>query len=229
MSSEYDQYESGTDQGQANEAEQWSGSDVSASEMAAAESAEQQYSVANKNNVNRSAVILLMTCLMGVGAIYLFGLRNKPKEATAQEQEVEAKVDQVLAKLGNQQKKNEARKMFQDTDNMVQVFYDYPAKQQVEVAELQRNPFSRMLAKDEGANDVDEALKRREQLRKELSEKSSKFVLQSVLQGNKGAKCLIDGNVYSEGETIDGVFKIKKIQSESVILTAQEMDFVVQM
>ncbi|MBN2377924.1 MAG: hypothetical protein JXD22_16115 [Sedimentisphaerales bacterium] len=229
MSSEYDQYESGTDQGQAYENEQWSGADVSASEMAAAESAEQQYRVANKNNVNRSAVILLMTCLMGVGAIYLFGLRNKPKEATAQEQEVEAKVDQVLAKLVDQQKKDEARKMFQDTDNMVQVFYDYPAKQQVEVEELQRNPFSRMLAKDEGANDVDEALKRREQLRIELSEKSAKFVLQSVLQGKKGAKCLIDGNIYSEGDLIDSVFKVKKVNNESVILTAEEMDFVVQM
>ncbi len=227
MSSEYDQYKSGADQGQANEAEQWS--DVSASEMAAAESAEQQYAVVNKNNVNRSAVILLITCLMGVGAIYLFGLRNKPKEATAQEQEVEAKVDQVLAKLVNQQKKAEARKLFQDTDNMVRVFYDYPAKQQVEVDQLQRNPFSRILAKDDGANDVDEALKRREQLRTELSGKSAKFVLQSVLQGRKGAKCLIDGNIYSEGETLDGVFKIKKIQSESVILTAEEMDFVVQM
>jgi len=227
MSSEYDQYESGTDQGQAYETEQWS--EASASEMAAAESAEQQYSVADKNNVNRSAVILLITCLMGVGAIYLFGLRNKPKEATAQEQEVEAKVDQVLAKLVDQQKKDETRKMFQDTDNMVQVFYDYPAKQQVEVEELQRNPFSRILAKDEGANDVDEALKRREQLRIELSEKSAKFVLQSVLQGKKGFICQIDGNIYNEGEIIDGVFKIKKVQSESVILTADEMDFVVQM
>ena len=102
-------------------------------------------------------MIFVASCLAGVGAIYLLSLRNQPKEASAEIKTAEAEVDAALKKLVDPKEQAKAQELFQNADEMVQVFYDYPTKQQVSVGELQRDPFSRLLADDKQANDEEEA------------------------------------------------------------------------
>ena len=160
----------------------------------------------------------------------MFHLKQKPQKASAQQQEVEAKLDKALTKLVDKKEQDKSRKLFEDTEEMVQAFYEYPTKQQVALKELQRNPFSSMLAKDDEATDVDDAKERREKLRAELTKKVGELQLQSVLQGPRGAQCLINGNVYGEGEKVANTsFVIKSISGGKVVLVAHEMDFALQM
>ena len=199
------------------------------SEFAAAAAAEEQYEMPRGKGVNRSTIILLAACLLGVGGIYMFGLKQKPKEASAKEKEVETRVDTVLAKLVNSDKKTQVSQMFRDTEDMVQAFYDYPSKQHVSVEELKRNPFSRLLANDSEATTVDEAKMRLERLRKELTQQAQELQLQTVLQGANGAQCLISGEVYCEGELVNNTFKVGKISKDSVILAAEGMEFIIRL
>ena len=86
----------------ANENEDPSSSweDVTDSEMASAQAAEESYSLEDgKKRLNRGTIIFMASCLLCVGVFYLFHLRQKPKQATANQQEVEAKVNQALSKL----------------------------------------------------------------------------------------------------------------------------------
>lgn len=213
-----------------NEAQTSTWDDASDSEMAAARTAEESYSLeGGKKRLNRGAIIFMASCVICVGGFYLFHLKQKPKKASTQQQEAEAKLDKALTKLVDQKEQEKSRKLFEDTEEMVQVFYEYPTKQQVALKELQRNPFSSMLAKDDKAKDVDEAKERREKLRAELTKKAGELQLQSILQGPRGFQCLINGEVYGEGEKIAGAFVIKSISEGRVVLTAQDMDFTLKM
>jgi len=201
--------------------------DTMASEMAGAETAEAAYAMPGNKRVNRGTLFLLATCMLGVGAVYT--LRHRPTLVSAEQEQVEARLDNALQKLVNKNEQEKAKKVFKDTEEMVQAFYDYPAKQQVAVDELQRDPFSWLLAKDEDATDTDDALERQEQLRKELTKVVEKMQLQSVLQGARGAQCLIDGEVFAQGDTIAERFRVAKISRESVLLTASELQFTLMM
>ncbi|MBN2130469.1 MAG: hypothetical protein JW741_13295 [Sedimentisphaerales bacterium] len=209
---------------EASDAGQQSWDPPTDSELAAAETAEAGYAT-QSNKFNRTAIIFAASCVIGLGGIYLFSLRQKPPAANAGVQEAEQRVDQALARFVNQEEKNDAQSFFNDAQELERTFNDYPTKQQVALQELQRNPFSRLLASDEEADTVDEALKRREELRAELSKTLTEFSLQSVLQGPRGATCLINGEVYRIGDIMADVFTVKTIQPNRVVLTAHEMEF----
>jgi hypothetical protein len=213
-----------------NEDQSPSWQDATDSEMASAQVAEESYSLEDgKKRLNRGTIIFMASCLLCVGVFYLFHLRQKPKQATANQQEVEAKVNQALSKLVDEKEQEKSRKMFEDTEEMVQAFYEYPTKQQVALKELQRNPFSLTLTNDEQATDEDDAKKRLEKLRAELTKHVGTLTLQSVLRGPRGSQCLINGEVYSEGEKVNDTFVIKSISNESVVVVAQKIEFVLQM
>ncbi|MCK4627915.1 MAG: hypothetical protein KAT56_02865, partial [Sedimentisphaerales bacterium] len=94
------------------------------------EAMDSTYSVSTDSH-NHTAMILLGVCILSMLGVYLFGLRQQPQEATAEEKAIEAQVDTALAKLVNVDRKAQAEKLFKDTENMVQMFYEYPSKQQV--------------------------------------------------------------------------------------------------
>lgn len=213
-----------------NEAQVSPWDEVTDSELAAAQAAEESYSLEDgKKRLNRGAIIFMASCLLCVGVFYLFHLKQKPQKATANEQEVEAKVNKALTKLVDKKEQAKTRKLFEDTEEMVQAFYEYPTKQQVALKELQRNPFSMMLAKDDQATNVDDAKKRLEKLRAELAKQAGELNLKSVAQGPRGAICQIGENFYNVGEKVSDTFVIKSICKESVVLAAHDMEFVLQM
>jgi hypothetical protein len=202
---------------------------ASPSEMAEAETAESSYGVTKKHTLNKGTMILLAACVIGVGSMYLLKLRHTPKPVSAEDKAVQAQVDQALQKMVDPKEQEKAKKLFNDTQQMVQTFYEYPSKQQISLSDLQRDPFSRDFAVDNTAKNEAEAARQRERLAKDLSKRAETLKLQSVLQGAGGAKCLISGEVYGVGQTVAGKYVVKSISDGMVVLTAENMDFTLKM
>jgi hypothetical protein len=183
---------------------------------------------ASTDSHNHTAMILLGVCILSMLGVYLFGLRQKPQEASAEEKAIEAQVDTALAKLVSADRKAQAEKLFKDTENMVQAFYEYPAKQQVAADDLNKNPFY-CFGTEADNKDADDKNKTKAQLEKELRRKVALLELQSVLQSTGGSKCLINGEIFATGQKVIDTFNIQSISPDSVVLMAGEHEFVLQM
>jgi len=200
------------------------------SDLSMGDITESEFGSKKKTNLNKGTIFLLVTCAVGVGVMYLFGIKQKPKEATAEEKAIEAQVDEALKKLVNKEEQDQAKNLFKDTTEMVQAFYEYPAKQQVAVDELQKNPFCHAAEKKEETGKVDEkALQReKERLLREAQTKLGQLKLQSILKGTKGATCLINGEIYKAGQPVGEIFTIKAIEDNKVILVASDTEFALE-
>lgn len=183
---------------------------------------------ASTDSHNHTAMILLGVCILSMLGVYLYGLRQKPQEATEEERAVEAQVDTALANLVSADRKAQAEKLFKDTENMVQAFYEYPSKQQVAADDLNKNPFY-CFGTESGDKDANDKNKTRVQLEKELRRKVALLELQSVLQSTGGSKCLINGEIFATGQKVIDTFDIRSISPDSVVLIAGEHEFVLQM
>jgi len=177
--------------------------------------------------LNHGTIFLLLSCVLAVVGIYFFSTRYQPKEASAEAKAVEAQVDQALQKFVNRQEQAKTKQLFTNSEKMVQAFYEYPVKQQVPVDELQKNPFSRYEGVEEEA--PVNSSKEKERLLKELDQQLGELDLQSVVQTDRGARCLIDGRIYQKGQVIDGAFTIESIEKEQVKLSAQGFEFSLDM
>jgi len=156
---------------------------ATSTELAEAETAESNFGGSSQNrSVQKGTIIIMLACLLGVGAIYFFSFRNKPQEASEKDQEVEAQVDKVLARLSNKVEQAKSQKLFKDTQDMVDTFYAYPAKQQVALKELQRDPF--LSPFDTAVDDGEDLSVVRARQKSELSKKLAKVKLQSVIPGH---------------------------------------------
>jgi uncharacterized protein HemX len=200
------------------------------SDLSMGDITESDFGSKKKSNLNKGTIFLLVTCAIGVGVMYLFGIKQKPKEASAEQKAAEAQVDQALQKLVNKDEQNKVKELFNDTDEMVKAFYDYPTKQQVALDELKKNPFQRVVdTSGEVVVDDRTARQERERLVRELQNNFNKLKLQSVLKSSKGATCLINGEIYKVGQMVDDFFTVKTIEDNKVILVASEMEFVLEM
>ena len=53
--------------------------------------------------------------------------------------------------------------------------------------------------------------------------------LESILIGPQQSACMINGEVFHEGARIDQDFRVKSISGNSVLLTAEYSDFMLEM
>ncbi|MCF7957885.1 MAG: general secretion pathway protein GspB [Phycisphaerae bacterium] len=169
-----------------------------------------------KKSKNYGIILLLAVCAVGIAAVYLVGTKQTI-EPTAEDKEVQSRVDVVLAKLG----KGNNSKDFNNTAKLVQTFYDYPLNQQVALDELQKNPFSRLSETVTAETPVEVQKVKKVDIQMELQKKISVFSLQAVIQAAGGAKCMINGEVLDLGQTVGEEFTITKIDSDSVTLESQ--------
>jgi hypothetical protein len=193
-------------------------------DMLEAQAAEQAYSLGENKSSNRNTMLLLGICLSGIVVVYLLGMRQNIAEPTAEQKAAEAQIDAVLGKLVQ---KDPALGLLNDTENMVKTFYEYPSNQQVALQDLKKNPFSR-LAEAKATAQAPET-KTRAQIEKELEVKLADLELQSVVQSSHGAKCLINGEVYGKGQVVADIFRISNINVNSVVVVAEEFEFVLRM
>jgi hypothetical protein len=215
-----------TDHGDPGAEDDWAG--ATPTELAEAETAEGNYGGSSQNRfAQKGTVIIMMACLLGVGAIYFFSFKNQPKEATEKEKEAEVKIDTALARIKSKEEQAKSQALFEKAQEMVETFYTYPAKQQIALKELRRDPF--LLPYGTGGDDGEDLSVLRSRQKSELEAKLQHVKLQSIIQGPQGGKCLVNGEVYSAEDTLLKIFKIKEIGDENVILIANDFEFVLSM
>ena len=188
---------------------------------AAAAAADQACAPVTKSR-NNTAMILLGACILGMVGVFMFSRHQKPPEATAEEKAAEVQVDTALAKLVKMNEKDKGEDLFKNVETMVQTFYDYPSNQQVAADDLQKNPFSRYIIDDDGGQDLSKA---RAELEKKLREKFSQLELQTVA----GSICDISGEFVGKGQKVADTFTVKTINTDSVVLIAEDIEFILQM
>jgi hypothetical protein len=182
--------------------------------------------VDDRSRLHKATILLLAACVLGIGAMYFIKMKKKPAVPTDQQKTLEMQVDLALQKLSNKDEQAKAKQTFRDSQEMIQLFYGYPGSQQVKLEELQRDPFIRETVKKAVVKDDSKQLAK---LQKELEKKFASLKLQSVIQMSGGSKCLINGQIYGQGQTVGDGFTISTIHEKSVTLTSNDIEFELKM
>jgi preprotein translocase subunit SecG len=169
-------------------------------------------------NARRSTMLVVVLFSIGL-LILLFMIRkSKPQTASALPAcSEDAQIELAISKLTGG-----STEMIGRMDQILKKFYEFSNVLQVKVNELVKNPFElEMFLSDlRQQNDVqgqspDIDLKIIHQQR--LIQKAKEMQLLSIIRSDQGSCCMIDGNIFYEGDVIKD-FKIIKISNVFVIL-----------
>ena len=184
----------------------------------------------------RGMLLLLLVFAIGVGALCLMRRSQLEVAQGADEKEVEEKIDQALERLATSFAGADSRlQNGQDnTEAIVTMFGADPARQQVPLEFLKKNPF--LLAKpvveavveptrpvSTGRSAAALKQERIDRLKKQFAD----MHLQTVMGGDR-ALAIVDGEVVQVGSTI-GPFKVKAINKRTVDLEGEGQTFRLKM
>jgi hypothetical protein len=164
----------------------------------------------------------------GIVAVYLLGLRVGPREASADEQQNEMRVETALVRLD--QFADDGR----DAETVVRSFYTDTSRRQIPLGDLARNGFvfdprdATGESQPDHRNAISETRAGGSSALHQAVARAKRLKLQSVLSGRNGSKALISDNLLSEGQTIDG-WTVSKINPRNVVLTWEGHQYVLEM
>lgn len=171
--------------------------------------------------------VLLIACLIIVGAGSLWAMRMAGGAPAPDQKQLDTqrKIDSALAKLKDRVKaKNSAQAgqdPYGDTDSVVALFLTDPSDKQVNIDEIQKNPFelTGMEKKAAAAPVKKDQTDPREAKLKKLREELKKYTLQSVLNGSEKL-AVVSGNILRVGDKI-GSFTLVDVSGRGVKLSAE--------
>jgi hypothetical protein len=181
------------------------------------------YSEEPKAKMNTSTLALIASFMAAVAVIYLLGLHNKPRQASAEqaahEQKVSSAITELLQKNG---KAEQIQNLFKDTDKLVQMFYSYLGSKATQSAELPGNPFASesvtpVPGTSQAAVFVASNAGEAENLRR-IAETFNTLKLQSVMVGGKNTVAMINNRMLQVGGTI-GDLTVTTIEPSRVVLS----------
>jgi hypothetical protein len=142
--------------------------------------------------------------------------KSQPLAASAKQSvEDEAKIEAAISRLTGVRSEMAGR-----MDEIIQRFGEFSDVFQVKVGELSKNPFQVEGIEAEKVEilPTDDPLQAEALRRKRMEKQASTLRLLSILRSDKGSSCMINDQVLSQGETIEG-FMIGQIGSNFVELT----------
>jgi hypothetical protein len=175
--------------------------------------------------MNHSTMALVAAFIAALSVLYLLGLHNKPKSASAEDlahdSKVKSAISDMLEKNGKSVGADQIQNLFKDTDKLVQMFYHYLGSQASKSADLPGNPFAQEygdtgpVAATEAVHYVNSNAAEAEALRR-IAETFNKLKLQSVLIG-KTSMAMIDNHLVQVGNKI-GELTVTSIEPDRVLL-----------
>ncbi|MBN1436629.1 MAG: general secretion pathway protein GspB [Sedimentisphaerales bacterium] len=180
---------------------------------------------------NRNTAILLIACCAAVAAVYFIGLHHRPDTDEVAQQTLNAQLDMALNQLLESQNQQVGPDGVTDNQRLMQAFYEYPGSQQILLHELHNNPFRSLIpvvTRDEVAEQERAADRRISRIR-ELTNLFQRLQLEGILVSPTGPQCMINGEVFNEGDAVIDEFEIQQITPQQVILTAEQTEFLLQM
>jgi hypothetical protein len=179
-------------------------------------SREEDFLVPTEHGKNTKQSTLVLIALFAVGALCVWFMIKKstPNSANAAPNPEEEKIAKAMVELtGIQDIFNKAK-----VEDIVGRFTQISAVDQVNVAELKKNPFRRDLvlgaAEPPAPNAADQESVRKEEIKRQ----AGKLQLLSIMNSDKGDCCMINDKILNVGQAVDG-FIVSKITPDAVELT----------
>jgi hypothetical protein len=181
-----------------------------------------------KPKVSGSTFVLVGAFASALAMIYLLGLQNKPRSASAdqlaREQHTDSAITELLQKNG---KADQLKGLFTDTRKLVKMFYSYLGTQKSDVPQLSHDPFGP--SEPIVAGPVHEAVKivsenpaDAEKLR-QVAEQFSTLKLHSVMLGRTPV-AMINRSMVQVGSRM-GDLTVVSIEADRVLLSYEKNVF----
>jgi hypothetical protein len=194
-------------------------------------------SSSGSNVLSQGTLLVLLAFVVAAGALMLMRQQRADPDADVAGKEVEAKIEEALAKLSkpNAMAQNDSLRqeninaLFKDTGSIIAMFNVDVTSQQVPLEFLKKNPFSvpaRAQVEMAAPAAVNTDGQREKRLR-ELHAEAKELDLQSIMEGSRPV-AIIGGTLVQQGQTI-GSFQVAKIGGMGVTLTADGQEFKITM
>jgi len=163
--------------------------------------------------LRQSTITLIVLFAVVASAVWFMVKKATPAAATAAVNEDQTQLEQAIAQLNTMQ-----TEMNTQMDSVVGKFYRFNNVEQVEVAELKKNPFEREMntAKIE-ANDANLAENELKYIRDKARRQAAELELWSITSTPKGMCCMINDKLLYAGDSINDM-TVKSIGKKSVFL-----------
>lgn len=154
-------------------------------------------------SVKKSTMILIAIFIVVAGSLMLMIKSATPQSATAaQATQTDNQIEIAIAKLSGIK-----ADIFSKMDDIARKFEEASDIEQVEVSQLKKNPF--------GSNFLANSVRKSRQ----SNNSGSYFQLDSIIQSDDGNFCMIDGDVYNQGDTVQS-YLVKEIGKDFVRLVS---------
>jgi hypothetical protein len=185
--------------------------------------AEESYGEPSKPKINTSTLALFAAFAAALVVLYLLGLQNKPRAASAEQQAKQAAVNTAIEEmLRSGDKTAQVKSFLDDTNKLVELIRHY-LEPRADGFDLPANPFERLSSGPNvvGPSDPSPILPTNNDEARELrkiAEEFSSLKLQSTMIG-KNSAALINNRLVTAGAKV-GSFTVSEIQSGRVLLNA---------
>ena len=171
-------------------------------------------------NMKQSTIILAVLFTVGAVCVWFMIKKVTPPPADAAVSTEEAKIENAIAQLTGIRTEMDSR-----MGDIVTRFSEFSDIEQVDVADLKKNPFAIELSVGDFEHSLEPNLKL---LREEVEERAQKLQLWSIMASPRNACCMINNKILYKGDKIDG-FTITEIDSRFVELESDGISVIKKM
>lgn len=178
-----------------------------------------------KPTVSRGTLTMFIIMIVCAGGFYYMYRRTGPSTADASITKESAEANKTITSFlkGGDTSIQSMLTLLKGTEKRVQQFLTYPNTKQVPLSDLKTNPFRAFedTPKPSGpdATALSEAAekKRREEERQAILHSVQGLQLQSIMYSADRSVCMVNSNLYREGQSIEN-FTIEKISPASIVV-----------
>jgi len=179
-------------------------------------------------SVKQGTIILAVLFSLGAVCLWFMIKKTAPMPASASVSTEEMQIENAIAQLTGIHSQG-----YDQTDKVINKFYQFSDVKQIAADELKKNPFEHRLAlmdseqlmqQDSPDLDVNRKLLVRDRVRR----KAKELQLWSIMKSEHDNSCMIDDRILYEGDTIKG-FKVVGIGSNFVKLMSDGTSIVLKM
>ncbi|MGC9454409.1 MAG: hypothetical protein ACP5HU_06045 [Phycisphaerae bacterium] len=176
---------------------------------------------------DHSNLLVPAVFIVGIAMVYMLGLRAGPREASAEEQQNELRVESALTGLDRPTDDD------RDAESVVRSFYTDTKRRQIPVEYLRRNVFSMSIqaggdSEHQGHSDTGSDVTGGSSALHQALVRAKALRLQSVLLSEHDSRALISDTLVSEGQTIES-WTVTEIRRRSVVLSWNGHNYVLEL
>ena len=163
--------------------------------------------------VRKTTTLLAVLFIIGLLCLWFMIKKSSPNAASAANGTTEESlVETAIARLTGVK-----TEMFGRMDEIVGKFYEFSEVPQVRANELAKNPFELETTSGNLKSSTENEMDARALWQQQLRQNSKGMQLWSIMQTQQGYRCMIDDEILSEGDSING-FKVSQIGDNFVKL-----------